>query len=239
MDEELVQQLEIGQEPLPHPVPANALDGHLLGTVTHLTSPVHLLLSGNHHETLQFHILQSPRLPLILGYSWLLRPNPHIDWDTGVILGWSASCHQVCLRQAAMTQRTPSLSSSPDLSRVPPEHHDFGEVFSKAKALSLPPHRPYDCTINLLPGTSPPKGRLYSLSAPEREVMKTYINDSLAAGIIWPSSSPAGVGFFFMEKNKTLRPCIGYWGLNDITIKNHYPLPLLSSAFELLQGATI
>lgn len=70
--------------------------------------------------------------------------------------------------------------------------------------------------------------------------METYINESLAAGLIRPSSSPAGAGFFFVEKkDKSLRPCIDYRGLNDITIKNRYPLPLISSAFELLQGATI
>lgn len=58
--------------------------------------------------------------------------------------------------------------------------------------------------------------------------------------IIRPSSSPAGAGFFFVDKkDKTLRPCIDYLGLNDITIKNRYPLPLISSAFEFLQGATI
>ncbi|KAI3351084.1 hypothetical protein L3Q82_005649 [Scortum barcoo] len=70
----------------------------------------------------------------------------------------------------------------------------------------------------------PPRGRLYSLSAPEREAMEAYINDSLAAGIIRPSSSPAGAGFFFVEKkDKTLRPCIDYHGLNDITIKKPVP----------------
>ncbi|XP_041810033.1 uncharacterized protein lrfn4b [Chelmon rostratus] len=116
---------------------------------------------------------------------------------------------------------------------------DLKEVFNKARATSLPPHRPYDCAIDLLPGTSPPKGRLYSLSAPEREAMKQYIQSSLAAGIIRPSSSPAGAGFFFVDKkDKTLRPCIDYRGLNDITIKNRYPLPLMFSAFELLQEAT-
>ena len=41
------------------------------------------------------------------------------------------------------------------------------------------------------------------------------------------------------KKDKSLRPCIDYRGLNDITIKNRYPLPLISSAFELLQYATI
>ncbi len=53
------------------------------------------------------------------------------------------------------------------------------ERFSvRSRASSLPPHRPYDCAIDLLPGTSPPKGRLYSLSRPEREAMERYIHDS-------------------------------------------------------------
>jgi hypothetical protein len=38
------------------------------------------------------------------------------------------------------------------------------------------------------------------------------------------------------KKDKTLRTCIDYRGLNDITVKNRYPLPLISSAFNLLQG---
>ena len=42
-----------------------------------------------------------------------------------------------------------------------------------------------------------------------------------------------------MEKDKTLHPCIDYRGLNDITVKNRYPLPLISLAFELLHGATV
>ncbi len=70
--------------------------------------------------------------------------------------------------------------------------------------------------------------------------MEEYINAALKTGIIRPFSSPAGAGFFFVEKkDKSLRPCIDYCGLTDITIKNRYPLPLISSGFELLQGAKI
>ena len=240
IDEELALQLGIQQVQLPQPVPANALDGHLLGTVTHQTTPVHMLMSGNHHETIQFHVLRSPKIPLILGYPWLRRHNPNIDWSTGSILGWSSSCHQVCLKQAAAPQLSVDMNLVPDVTGVPAEYLDFKEVFSKTKATSLPPHRPYDCAIELHPGAVPPKGRLYSLSAPERKSMETYVNDSLAAGIIRPSTSPAGAGVFFVaKKDKTLRPCIDYRGLNDVTVKNRYPLPLISSAFELLQGATI
>lgn len=240
IDENLVQQLEIDQVPLPSPVPANALDGRPLGTITHRTVPVRLLLAGNHSETIQLHILRSPHHPLILGFPWLLRHNPHIDWSTGSILSWTSSCQQICLKQDLAIPRSVHSSPPPDLPGVPQEYHDLREVFCKARATSLPPHRPFDCAIDLLPGMSPPRGRIYSLSGPEREAMEKYISESLAAGIIRPSSSPAGAGFFFVEKkDKTLRPCIDYRGLNDITIKNRYPLPLISSAFELLQDAVI
>ncbi len=115
------------------------------------------------------------------------------------------------------------------LLNVPEEYLDLKEVFSKSRAASLSPHRPYDCAIELVPGMSPPKGRLYSLSVPERKAMEKYISDSLTAGIIRPSSSPAGAGFFFVaKKDGSLRPCIDYRGLNNITVKNTYPLLLMS-----------
>lgn len=64
-----------------------------------------------------------------------------------------------------------------DLSRVPEVYHDLQVVFSHSRAASLPPHRPYDCAFNILPGTSPPKGRLFSFSAPEWAAMEKYLSD--------------------------------------------------------------
>ena len=70
--------------------------------------------------------------------------------------------------------------------------------------------------------------------------MTEYVESSLKAGLIRPSSSPAGAGFFFVgKKDGSLRPCIDYGPLNEITIKNRYPLPLMSSAFDQLQQAKI
>ncbi|XP_015260796.1 PREDICTED: RNA-directed DNA polymerase homolog [Cyprinodon variegatus] len=113
-------------------------------------------------------------------------------------------------------------------------------VFSKSQACSLPPHRPYDCAIDLLPGTPLPSSRLYNISQTELQALEKYIKESLATGQIRPSSSPLGAGFFFVgKKDGTLRPCIDYRGLNAITVKNKYPLPLLSSALEPVQSATI
>lgn len=102
------------------------------------------------------------------------------------------------------------------------------------------PHRIYDCSIDLLPGSTIPKGRLYSLPGPEKQAIEKYISSSLQAGIIRSFSSPAGASFFFVEKkDKSLRPCIDYTGFNEITVKNRYPLPLISSAFDQLQGSKV
>ena len=128
----------------------------------------------------------------------------------------------------------------PDLTSVPSCYYHLEEVFNKAKALSLPPHRPYDCAIDLIPGSTIPKGRLYSISGPEKKAMNEYITTSLKAGLPRPSSSPAGAVFFFVgKKDGSLRPSIDYSPLNEITMKNRYPLPLMTSVFDQLQQAKI
>lgn len=243
LDSALINQAGICMEPLPEPIQVSALHGTILAKITHQTVPLHLVLSGNHHEDIRFYVFSAPMTPLVLGFPWLKIHNPHIDWSMCNVVSWSSFCHKSCLQSAlppAECASSPQVPAAPDLTSVPQEYHDLGEAFSKERALSLPPHRPYDCGIELLPGATLPPGRLYNLSRPERESMEIYIKDSLTAGIIRPSSSPVGAGFFFVsKKDKSLRPCIDYRGLNDITVKNKYPLPLISSAFEPLQGATI
>lgn len=74
---------------------------------------------------------------------------------------------------------------------------------------------------------------VYSLSQLEGEAMEKYISYSLAAGSIRPSSSPVGAGFLFIQKkDKSLRRCVEYRGLNKIIVKNTFTLPLLSSALS-------
>lgn len=242
IDSALAEKLGVGSDPLPHRLHVTALSGQRLPDITHVSEPVSLTLSGNHTEVLSLFVFKAPQTPLVLGHPWLRQHNPHIDWKSECVVGWGVDCHMNCLRAATPPSASPpnNLSEPPDLTSVPPVYHDLAEVFRKDHAQSLPPHRPYDCAIDLLPGATLPTCRLYSLSQPERASMEKYITDSLAAGIIRPSSSPVAAGFFFVEKkDKSLRPCIDYRGLNNITVKNKYPLPLLSSAFELLHETTI
>ncbi len=235
MDRTLAHRLNIPTTSLRHKIPVSALNAKPLSDITHSTIPVTLITSGNHTETVDFFIT------VVLGHPWLTRHNPSVNWGQSSVSAWSEECYASCLVSACSPVSCVSLQDEAvNLSNVPKEYLDLREVFSKSRAASLPPHRPYDCAIDLVPGMSPPKGRLYSLSVPERGAMEKYISDSLAAGLICPSSSPAGTGFFFVgKKDGSLRPCIDYRGLNNITVKNTYPLPLMSSGFERLQGASV
>lgn len=245
IDVQVAEQAGIPFETLEKPRNALAVDGRILAQVTHRTVPVTLVLSGNHHETIQLLVISAHNTPLIMGYPWLAAHNPNIDWAKGRVMNWSLFCHKNCLQSAlAPTGGVPVQPEVPvesiDLSGVAPAYHDLKEVFSKDQALSLPLHRPYDCAINLLPDSVFPSSRLYNLSRLEQEAMELHIKDSLAAGIIRPSTSPLGAGFFFVKKkDSSLRPCIDFWVLNNITVKNKYPLPLIDSAVTPLQGATV
>lgn len=85
-----------------------------------------------------------------------------------------------------------------------------------------------------------PKSKIYPLSHPETQAMEEYIKEALSSVFIRPSTSPATAGFFFVEKKDGgLRPCIDNHGLNNVTVKFHYPLPLVPNALEQLREAII
>ncbi|KAK3563211.1 hypothetical protein QTP86_018263 [Hemibagrus guttatus] len=81
---------------------------------------------------------------------------------------------------------------------IPACYSRFRDVFCPKKASKLPPHRPWDCAIDLIPGEPVPRGRIYSLSLPEEKAMEEYIMEALAQGYIRPSTSPAASSFFFV-----------------------------------------
>lgn len=122
-----------------------------------------------------------------------------VRWRDQLVPGrsWSTAFHAHCLRSAQPPAPpfAPARPQTLDLSQVPAEYHDLVVVFSKEDALSLPLHRPYDCAIELIPGPTLPKSRLYNLLKPEQQAMESYVHDFLDVGIIRPSSSPVGRGF--------------------------------------------
>ena len=109
---------------------------------------------------------------------------------------------------------------------VPKEYEKYFHLFSEKTAAKLPPHRNFHHAIDVIEGKQPPFGPLYSLSQKESEVLQEYLDRMIAQGKIQPSKSLPGALILFVPKpNGKLRLCVDYRALNDVTIKNRYPLP--------------
>jgi hypothetical protein len=116
---------------------------------------------------------------------------------------------------------------------IPEEYHDFTDVFDKAKANILAPHQPYDLKINLEEDSTPPLRHMYSLSQTELIALWEFIDEHLATGFIWPSRFLYGAPVLFAKKKDGgLWLWIDFHGLNKITKKDHYPLPLIMDLLD-------
>ena len=118
---------------------------------------------------------------------------------------------------------------------LPPEYHYFTDIFQVAEKQSLPERGPHNHAIDLKLGQQPPFGKLYSMSPAELNVLKVYLDDAMKAGIVRKSISPAASPIMFVLKSDgSLQLVIDYRHLNNITIKNRYPLPLISDMLNRL-----
>lgn len=146
---------------------------------------------------------------------------------------WSPHCIHTCFNSPVpMSIESPGTT---DQESLPKEYNDLREAFSKERATQLPAHRHRDCAIELLTNVMPPKNLIYPLYLPESKAMEEYIKEALPTGYIRTSTSPAVAGFFFVgKKDGGLCPCIDYRGLNAITVRYPYPLPLVAAALEQL-----
>ena len=125
-------------------------------------------------------------------------------------------------------------------SQIPTEYQVFTKVFLKKKANKLPVHGTHNHTINPESTGDTPFGPLYNLSGNELKVLQDYLADNLVKGFIQTSTSPSGVPILFVKKKDgILQLCIDYQGLNHLTWKNCYPLPLINKALDWLVGVKV
>jgi hypothetical protein len=114
----------------------------------------------------------------------------------------------------------------------------YRDVFPEALPAGLPPQREVDHKIELVPGKSPPSKPLFRMSPTELSELKTQLEEMVKSGFIQPSKSPFGAPILFVKKKDgTMRMCVDYRALNEITVKNSYPLPRVDELFDRLQGA--
>jgi hypothetical protein len=121
---------------------------------------------------------------------------------------------------------------------VPREYHDYLDIFDEDKANQFLDRRPWDHKIEMKSGFEPKSFKTYNLTPEEQVELDKFLKENLDKGYIKPSQSPMASPFFFLKKKDgKLRPCQDYRYLNDWTVKNAYPLPLISEIMDKIKGA--
>nr|XP_027067805.1 uncharacterized protein LOC113693471 [Coffea arabica] len=116
---------------------------------------------------------------------------------------------------------------------------EYPDVFPD-ELVNLPSEREIEFEINLLLGASPISKTPYRMAPTELKELKLQLQDLLERDFIHESGSPWGAPVLFVKKkNGTLKLCIDYQGLNNMTIKNKYPLPHINELFDQLQGVMV
>nr|GEZ68845.1 retrotransposon protein, putative, Ty3-gypsy subclass [Tanacetum cinerariifolium] len=116
---------------------------------------------------------------------------------------------------------------------------DFPEVFPE-NLPDLPPARPVEFQIDLIPRAAPVARAPYRLAPSEMKELSEQLQELSKKGFIRPISSPWGAPVLFIKKKDgSFRMCIDYRELNKLTVKNRYPLPKIDDLFDQLQGSSI
>jgi hypothetical protein len=116
---------------------------------------------------------------------------------------------------------------------------EFLDVFPE-ELPGMPSDREIEFVIELVPGTAPIFKRPYRMAANQLAELKEQLQELLDKGYIHPSASPWGAPAIFVpKKDGTQRMCVDYHSLNEVTVKNKYPLPRIDDLFDQLKGACI
>jgi hypothetical protein len=135
---------------------------------------------------------------------------------------------------AEANQKKPDLTPE---QLVPPEYHKYLDIFDEDKANWFLNTQPWDHKIKMKSGFKPKSFKTYNLTPEEQIKLDKFPKENLDKGYIKLSQSPMASPFFFVKKKDgKLRSCQDYRYLNDWTVKNTYPLPLISEIMDKIKG---
>ena len=206
---------------------------------------------------------------VLLGQAWHKAANPKIDWAAHTVYVQNKmlesisalnecnlvtmkkcdidahaneSCvdstgHESCVDSMTKEIVVIDFDSAPRYINVLQE---FADVFAN----DLPNRTALGSTveheIELEPGKAPPVRGLYRMSPSELQELKTLLNDLLDKDFIAQSASPfAAPVLFVSKKDGSRRLCTDFRALNEITVKNRYPLPRIEDLQDCLQRAKV
>jgi hypothetical protein len=253
LDNQWAAQFQLSVFERDEPLQVFGFSGQLDGSAGKAFAPF-LTIAVDQHESIISAELGNLEegIDLIIPGGWFLVEHP-MTFENGKIKVQNHICHKneevtydegLLTNTNAITIGSMTYFAPPDYEDlkkiIPPEYHDFLHLFGEKLAAELPRRRQFDHAIDVIQGKEVPYGPIYPLSEPQKEVLREYLDRMLKQGKITPSKSPAGAPILFVpKKNGKLRLCVDYRGLNNVTVKNKYPLPLMDPLREQVKGATL
>ncbi|XP_073362331.1 uncharacterized protein [Aegilops tauschii subsp. strangulata] len=221
---------------LKSPIPVSSPGAEMAASLGCFQMPLSI---GKHVFPTNLIILKSQGLDIILGMDWMVKYEGLIDCASRSITlsaPGGKRIKYVCKYKHKQVHVNSLKGGS--LEEVPVVR-DYPDVFPE-ELPGMPPDRDIEFLIDLIPGTGPIAKRPYRMPPQELEELKKQIRELKAQGFIRPSSSPWGAPVLFVEKKDgTLRMCVDYRSLNELTIKNKCHLPMINDLFDQLEGATV
>ena len=225
MDQQFAKEKGLETHKLPRPIPVYNADGSInqVGSITEFV--IVELTIDDHKEQIAMGLSQLSTHAIFLGYDWLQKHNPIIDWREHTLKFTCNNDHVPNLvatddsdekeeeRLFAINHSylrnlsTEIAIQSGEAKRaqtfeeiVPKAYHEFKDVFDKETFDELPPRRPWDHAIELLPGDHKVNCKTYNLTSAEQKELDEFLEENLKTGCICPSKSPFTSAFFFIKK---------------------------------------
>ena len=263
-DRKFMEKHGFKMQKLDRPVNVKNVDGmkNSRGMIIHEIE-VNIFFKG-HVERVRMDVCNLGRTEVILGMPWLAAHNPEINWKTGevkitrcpplcgkkveIARGRGKRIQRNKLKRTDKRDKDDWEWSMKDKfndeevldmekveKMVPRWFHRWLKTFGKIASKRMPVQKPWDHAINLKEDFVPKKGRAYLLSRNEKEKVREFVEEQLRKGYIHllklPQTSPV---FFIGKKNGKKRMVQDYRYLNKGTIKDNYPLPLISDLIDTM-----
>src|SRR3954467_237573 len=183
--------------------------------------------------------LDSQGLDVILGMDWMTKYEGVLDCANRIVALTTPNKKRIRFKSnfESKGSKLNSLKGvSIDSVLIVREYPDVFPV----ELSGMPPDRDVEFLIEILPGSGPIAKRPYKMSVDELKELKKQLGEQLQKGFIQQSSSSWGASVLFVEKkDRSQRLCIDYRSLNEVTIKNKYPLPRINDLFDQLEGSCV
>jgi hypothetical protein len=189
--------------------------------------------------------LESKGIDVILGMDWLGKHKVIIDCTKKSVMLTTPDgkelefvAEPVVIAKGMVNHAKINQLGASQGSEVPMVNK-FPNVFPD-ELPSMPSDRDIEFVIELKPDTAPIYKTPFRMTTLELAELKEHIRELLEKGLIHPSSSPWGAPVIFVpKKDGTQRLCVDYHALNEVIVKNMYPLPSINDLFDQLRGACV